>query len=137
MELYVMREVLEGTAARLCARHASDMEVEELVELVKTEKQLTGDYEALAQHNQRFHDAIRRGAHNRYLVKSLSAVNDSMVLLGKSQMLLPERAKAAFIEHSEISSAIAKRNADLAEETTRKHVRAAQRERLKRLFPET
>jgi DNA-binding GntR family transcriptional regulator len=137
MELYVMREVLEGTAARLCARHASDMEVEELVELVKTEKQLTGDYEALAQHNQRFHDAIRRGAHNRYLVKSLSAVNDSMVLLGKSQMLLPERAKAAFTEHSEISSAIAKRNADLAEETTRKHVRAAQRERLKRLFPET
>ena len=32
MELYVMREVLEGTAARLCARHASDMEVEELVQ---------------------------------------------------------------------------------------------------------
>ena len=44
--------------ARLCARHASDMEVEELVELVKTERQLTGDYEALAQHNQRFHENI-------------------------------------------------------------------------------
>src|SRR3954464_13201192 len=30
MELYVMREVLEGTAARLCARHASDVELMEL-----------------------------------------------------------------------------------------------------------
>src|SRR5437868_6797842 len=40
MELYVMREVLEGTAARLCARHASDLEVMELGELAKREGQL-------------------------------------------------------------------------------------------------
>src|SRR5690606_14473520 len=32
LELYVMREVLEGTAARLCARHASDTEIIELEE---------------------------------------------------------------------------------------------------------
>jgi DNA-binding GntR family transcriptional regulator len=135
MELYAMREVLEGTAARLCARHASDMETDELLELVKTEQQLAGNFAALALHNRRFHDAIRRGAHNRYLVKSLNAVNDSMVLLGKSQMLLPHRAKAALTEHAEIARAVAKRDADLAEEATRKHVRAAQRERLKLLFP--
>ena len=137
MELYAMREVLEGTAARLCARHASDMELDQLLELVKTEQQLAGKFESLAQHNQRFHDAIRRGAHNRYLVKSLNAVNDSMVLLGKSQMLLPHRAKAALTEHTEIARAIARRDADAAEEATRKHVRAAQRERMKLLFPET
>src|SRR5512147_688144 len=35
MELYVMREVLEGTAARLCARHASDMELQELSDLIE------------------------------------------------------------------------------------------------------
>src|SRR5687767_14246238 len=40
MELYVMREVLEGTAARLCARHASDMEVLELQELVTRERDM-------------------------------------------------------------------------------------------------
>src|SRR3990172_7199916 len=45
LELYVMREVLEGTAARLCARHASDLEVMELEELVKREERLQGNFE--------------------------------------------------------------------------------------------
>lgn len=134
-ELYVMREVLEGTAARLCARHASDLELQELADLVKREQELQGDYEALALHNRRFHEAIHRGAHNRYLEKSLSAVNDSMWLLGKSQMLLPQRAQIALTEHMEILRAIERRDPDATETIARKHVRAAQRERLKLLFP--
>jgi DNA-binding GntR family transcriptional regulator len=135
MELYAMREVLEGTAARLCARHASDMEVLELADLVAAEQQLQGDAAALLRHNRRFHEAVHRGAHNRYLEKSLLAVNDSMGLLGQPLMLLPHRARAAITEHDEIARAIQKRDADAAEAAARKHVRAAQRERLKRLFP--
>lgn len=136
MELYVMREVLEGTAARLCARHASDLEIMELGELVKREEQLQGNPEALVKLNRLFHDAIHRAAHNRYLEKSLSAVNHSMWLLGKSQMLLPERAKSAKAEHSELLSAIRKRDPEAAEKAARKHVRSAQQQRLKQLFPE-
>lgn len=137
MELYVMREVLEGTAARLCARHASDMEIQDLLDLLELERQMQGNFEALAQHNRRFHQAIRQAAHNRYLVKSLEAVNDSMGLLGKPLMLLPHRAQAALDEHARIVEAIQRRDADAAEEAARQHVRAAQRERLKRLFPES
>jgi DNA-binding FadR family transcriptional regulator len=51
-------------------------------------------------------------------------------------MLLPHRAKAALTEHAEIARCVQKRDADAAEEAARRHVRAAQRERLKRLFPE-
>ncbi len=137
MELYAMREVLEGTAARLCARHASDMEVLELTELVRMERELAGNYETLARHNRRFHEALYRGAHNRYLEKSLVAVDDSMGLLGASQMLMPERAKSAAAEHAELVRAIEKRDADAAEEAARRHVRSAQREHFKMLFPDT
>jgi len=136
MELYVMRETLEGTAARLCARHASDMELLDLAELVERERELQGNFEALAKHNLRFHAAIHRGAHNRYLVKSMAAVNDSMGLLGKPLMLLPHRAQAAAAEHAELVAAIQGRDPDAAEETASRHVRAAQRERIKRLFPD-
>jgi DNA-binding GntR family transcriptional regulator len=135
LELYVMREVLEGTAARLCARHASDMELMQLDELVKREQELQGNADALVRHNQQFHEVIRRGAHNRYLARSLSAVNDSMWLLGRSQMLLPHRARNALEEHTELARAIERRDADAAENYARRHVRAAQAERLKRLFP--
>lgn len=137
LELYVMREVLEGTAARLCARNASDIEIMELQELVKREERLGDNSEALARHNRLFHEAVHRGAHNRYLEKSLSAVNDSMWLLGKSQMLLPERAKTAVVEHAELYDAINRRDADGAEEIARRHVQSARRERLKQLFPES
>ena len=136
LELYVMREVLEGTAARLCARHASDFEIMELEELVKREAQLQGNFEALARHNRLFHDAIHRGAHNRYLEKGLSAVNDSMCLLGPSQMLIPARAQTAKAEHAELVKYIKKRDADGAEAGARRHVRSAQQQRLKQLFPE-
>src|SRR5687767_2522208 len=136
LELYVMREVLEGTAARLCARHASDLEVMELEELVKREDRLQGNFEALARHNRLFHEAVHRGAHNRYLEKSLSAVNDSMYLLGPSQMLLPERAETARGQHAELLDAIRKRDGDAAEAAARRHVRSAQQQRLKQLFPD-
>lgn len=137
MELYVMRELLEGTAARLCARHASDMEVMDLLELVAAEKKLQGEFETLARHNRRFHEAVHRGAHNRYLEKALSAVNDSMGLLGRSQMLLPHRAQIALDEHTELAHAIERRDAEGAEAAARRHVLAAQRERLKVLFPDS
>jgi len=137
MELYVMRETLEGTAARLCARHASDMEVMDLVELVERERGLQGNVEALPRHNRLFHEAIHRGAHNRYLEKSLAAVNDSMGLLGNPLMLLPHRAQAALDEHADIARAIERHDPEAADEAARRHVRAAQRERLKRLFPES
>ena len=137
LELYVMREVLEGTAARLCARNASDFELMELEELVKREARLQDDFDALARHNRLFHEAVHRGAHNRYLEKSLSAVNDSMWLLGKSQMLLPERAKLAQTEHAELLAAIRKRDPDAAEKAARRHVRSAQQRRLKQLFPDS
>ncbi|HEX2827605.1 MAG TPA: GntR family transcriptional regulator [Burkholderiales bacterium] len=137
LELYVMREVLEGTAARLCARNASDIELLELSELVKREAKLVDDLDALVRHNRQFHEAVHRGAHNRYLEKSLSAVNDSMWLLGRSQMLIPERAQESIDEHAELFRAIERRDADAAEDLARRHVQSARRERLKQLFPES
>jgi DNA-binding GntR family transcriptional regulator len=136
LELYAMREVLEGTAARFCARHASEFEILELEELVRREAQLDENYDALVRHNRLFHNAIHRGAHNRYLEKSLAAVNDSMCLLGPSQMLLPERAQAAASEHATLLKHIKQRDGDGAEAAARRHVRSAQQQRLKQLFPE-
>jgi DNA-binding GntR family transcriptional regulator len=80
--------------------------------------------------------AVHRGAHNRYLEKSLAAVNDTMHLLGPSQMLLPERARSARAEHAELFRCIKKRHGDAAEAAARRHVRSAQQQRLKQFFPD-
>ena len=134
-ELYEMREVLEGTAARLFTRHASEIEVEDLLDLVQQERLLQGRGQELAAHNQKFHLQIHRGAHNRFLEKALRAVNAVRWLLGPSQMLAAERAEQALAEHAELVQAIQKRDADLAETSARRHVRSAQVRRMKTLFP--
>jgi len=112
------------------------LRLKDLVDLVERERQLQGDFEALPQHNRRFHAAVHRGAHNRYLEKSLMAIND-LGLMGSPLMSLPHRAQSAAAEHAQIVEAIQRRDPAAAEEAARAHVRAAQRERLKRLFPET
>jgi DNA-binding GntR family transcriptional regulator len=134
LELYLMRELLEGTAAGLCALHATELELMELEDLVRKEKTLKGDYEGLARHNRRFHEAIYHGAHNRYLEKSLNAVNDSMWLLGRSQMYRPERADEAYEQHRQLLEAILSRDNVTAEKLARAHIAAAKKVRLQALF---
>jgi DNA-binding GntR family transcriptional regulator len=134
LELYTMRELLEATAARLCATFATEIEMLDLEQMLAREKQLRGDYEALAKHNRRFHEAIYHGAHNKYLEKSLHAVNDSMWLLGKSQMLDPARAEQAYEQHEQLLHAILSRDAVLAEKLALAHIQAAKKARLAALF---
>ena len=45
VELYAMREVLEGTAAGLAARHASEPDLAQLAELIAIEKNLQGKFD--------------------------------------------------------------------------------------------
>ena len=135
-ELYEMREVLEGTAARLFTRHASDLEVQELFDLLDLERRLKGKPQELAAHNLKFHAHIHRGAHNRFLEKALRAVNAVRWLLGPTQMFSAERARQSLAEHTELVQAIERRAPELAESVARKHLRSAQLRRMKTLFPQ-
>lgn len=132
-ELYAMREVLEGTVAAFAARQASDGEVALLRDLHAIEAGLISRPPELARHNERFHSALYGAAHNRYLLKALNALRDARALLGASTLLDTDRAAQAHAEHDAIVSAIEARNAASAEAAARAHIRAAGRERLRRL----
>lgn len=130
-ELYLMRDVLEGTAARLAARHASEAEVAVLRDLVDVEAKLGKDAKQLAQHNRRFHEALYLAAHNRFLLKTLNALRDALALLGETTYAAPGRAKAAVQEHRAIVEAIASGDAAAAEAAARTHIQGAQRARIR------
>lgn len=132
-ELYAMREVLEGTAARLAARHASDVEIDFLREINIRDAQLTTP-EALAANNRLFHETLYRCAHNRYLVKTLNTLQESMALLGRTTLAAPGRAETSRAEHAAIVEALARRDPDAADQAARAHITAAYRIRLEQLF---
>src|SRR5690625_1615192 len=98
MELYEMRVVLESNAARFAATHASEAEIFSLNEIMKRYEEATTPTEQ-ARHNRVFHNALAYAAHNRYLLKSLNSLRDSMMLLGKTTFELPNRAKQVIAEH--------------------------------------
>ncbi|MBK3735217.1 FCD domain-containing protein [Azospirillum brasilense] len=131
MELYSMRDVLEGTAAAMAARHASEAEVANLEHLLSLEDRFADDAAGMAEHNRRFHEAIYRSAHNRYLLRTLNALQDPLSLLSKTTFSLTERRTAAHPEHVAIVEAIRARDPERAECAARAHIRAAQQARLR------
>ena len=134
MELYQMREVLEGTAAGLAARHASEAEIGILQDLVAADKGSAADPKEVSTHNRQFHGAVYRAAHNRYLLKTLNVLGDAMALLGMTTMSLTGRSDTAREEHAAIVAAISAHDPATAESAARKHIREAQRSRLRLMF---
>jgi DNA-binding GntR family transcriptional regulator len=129
VELYVMREALEGTAAALAAQHASSIEVAALAELIQREAEHLGDGAELSRINQQVHRLLYFAAHNRYLLRSLSALADTMTLL-PTMLGDAERAKESHTEHLRLLAAIQARDPAAAEAAARAHLRSAQRHRV-------
>lgn len=129
VELYVMREILEGAAARLAAQHASETEIAAMEELVAGEPAIFADAPKLAAVNQRLHGLLYLAAHNRYLLRSLEQLSANMALL-PSLLTIGGRAQQAHEEHLALLAALRARDGAAAEEAAKAHSRAAQKQRL-------
>lgn len=130
-ELYVVRAELEGLAARLAARHATDEEVRVLRAMVAEDQALLNDPQALSRANRRFHKQIHLASHNRYLVQQLDLVHRSMALLASTSLAAEGRGTAALAEHHAIVEAIAAGDGNAAYEALRAHISRAFETRLK------
>lgn len=133
MELYEMRAVLEGTAARLAARAASPVELRELASINAEMAESTEDSAALALLNRQFHRRLMDAARNRFLLKSAETVEKTLLILGPTSMDTPERARAAVEEHTAVLAALEARDGATAEQAMRQHMENAQLTRLRML----
>lgn len=130
-ELYALREILEGAAARLAAMHASDLEIEEMREWQLRFERAQDDARTMALANRRLHEVIFRSARNRYLDTALKDMQDAISILGRTTFSVAGRALTATAEHRAMIEAIVARNPDAAETRAREHIRSALRARMK------
>ena len=130
-ELYAVRAELEGLAARLAARHATDEEVRVLRAMAEEDRRLANDPTALARANRRFHHQIHLASHNRYLVQQLDLVHRSMALMARTTLAAKGRDAVSLAEHQDIVDAIAARDEARAEAALRRHISMAFETRLK------
>jgi DNA-binding GntR family transcriptional regulator len=130
-ELYVVRTELEGLAARLAARHATDEEVQVLQDMVEEDRALLEDPATLARANRRFHKQIHLASHNRFLVQQLDLVHRSMALMATTSLAAQGRGEIALGEHQAIVDAITNRDEEAAYTALRDHISVAFVTRLK------
>lgn len=132
-ELYEMRGVLESTAASLAAKHATDVEISLLRALMEADREMTDAVE-IANNNRMFHQVLYQCGHNRFLLKTLQALQNSMLLLGNSTLAERGRPDEARHEHEAIVNALEARDPEAAAEAARKHIKEAYKTRLSRFL---
>ncbi|WP_134725364.1 GntR family transcriptional regulator [Paracoccus luteus] len=132
MELYEMRAVIEGTAARLAARAASPVEIEALAALNHEFAEASDERQA-AELNRQFHEMLLNAAKNRFLMRAVSSLQKTMLILGPTTLMERSRVADAQREHCAILAALSARDGQKAEAEMRAHIEAAQHVRLKSL----
>ncbi|MEP4037814.1 GntR family transcriptional regulator [Pseudophaeobacter sp.] len=130
-ELYMVRRELEGLAASLAARHATEEEVRVLKDMVQEDDALVDRPTDLAKANRRFHEQIHLASHNRYLVQQLNLVHRSMALMATTSLAAEGRGEIAQAEHKKIVAAIEARDEEAAGQALKDHISVAFMTRLK------
>ncbi len=140
VELYEIRESLEGMACRLAAERMTDAEIEELRQVLHTHERDAAFQAGVGYYQQEgdfdFHYRIIQGAGNRTLTQMLCGELYQLVRMYRIQFsATPNRPRQAFAEHHRILDAIADRDGELAELLMRRHIGASKRN-IARHFPD-
>jgi DNA-binding GntR family transcriptional regulator len=125
IELYVMRESLEGLASRLAARRSARRCLDEFSVMIPEMKRVgeAGDYVKLSRLNFKFHEIVREAAGNRYLDRSLAQIQNAARRFPDPTLSLPGRVKESIEEHVVLADAISRGDAPRAEQLAVDHMR--------------
>lgn len=123
-ELFDLREMLEGLAARLAAERISAGTLDEVTEAYRAlAARRARNMDELKAFGRLLHGAIMREARSPRLEEMISLVGQQVQLLGEFQLAAEGRAETAFREHGDLIGALRAREPDAAESLMRLHVR--------------
>lgn len=124
LEVYTIRAVLEGLAARLAAERISPSKLKRLNELVEAMEKACehNDEEALQTLHMEFNAIIYEAAESPRLHQLISNLADYIVGFTKVGYSVPGRMRAATCEHRALVEALGKGDSRLAEEIARQHI---------------
>lgn len=130
LELYEVREAMEGMACRLAARQMPTAEIDSLKELLEKHESQAELQQNLAYYQKEgdldFHYRIVLGSGNKKLMELLCGELYYLVRMYRYRFSATSgRPKRAFQEHYRIVDAIEQRDEELAEMLMRRHIRAS------------
>jgi len=144
MEIYQIREAMEGMAARLAAKHMSGGEIQHLQGLLAWHQRAVDNPDTYTKSEIKqdadldFHFCIIQGSQNKRLVTMLCQDLYDLVRFYRFR-LNPGFAPTAMQEHEMIVQAISRGDGEMAELLMRHHIRASRdraRKNLEKMAPE-
>ena len=123
-EILESRMVLEGLAARYAAQNATEEQVAELREILKEMRSLldAGDLVGASELNARLHALLLEIAGHRTVSRLVAMLSSQLVRFQYRTILAPGRAEQSHAEHRAIVDAVARGDADAAEQAVRDHL---------------
>ena len=127
IDIYRLRERLEGLASSLAAQRITEEEIEKLTEAVDlAEFYMTKkDTEHTKELDTVFHSIIYKASGSRFLARTLSELHRKIKSYRKLSLSVPGRPEKTEGEHREILEAIKKGDSEMADRLTSLHVRRA------------
>ncbi|MBV2090275.1 MAG: GntR family transcriptional regulator [Candidatus Thiodiazotropha sp. (ex Ctena orbiculata)] len=132
IEIFQLREALEGMAARLAAQNMTEIEIEELQKLLDQHGEQIAEQQGQAYFQKQgdldFHYRIVQGSKNKQLIELLC--NDLYHLLRMYRYqfgMRSKRSQQAYEEHQYLINAISARDPEMAELLMRQHIRSSRR----------
>lgn len=125
LEIYELREVLEGFAVRKASENIDKESLKLLKEILsKGEKYIrNGNFKDYSNIDEQFHKILWNLSGNKRLFRILENIRSIIRLLMTSSVNIPGRASASLLEHRKILSAIEKNNPELAESYMKEHIK--------------
>lgn len=127
IDIYRLRERLEGLASALATERITDEEINELSETVDLAEFYIKrqDTEHIKELDTAFHSIIYKASGSRFLSRTLSELHKKIKSYRKRSLAVPGRLEKSEKEHREILDAIKAKDAELADRLTSLHVRRA------------
>lgn len=135
-DLYAVRALLEGFAARGFARHAGEADRAALEASLDALGRAEGTPALLAAKAE-FYDTLVRGCGNVLVGEMLGRLHRRVMVLRATSMSRPERLPASLRELRALADALARRDARAAERLAIAHIRAAEAAALPMLQEDT
>jgi DNA-binding GntR family transcriptional regulator len=130
-EIYEVRGILEGAAARAAAERHTAFDADRLRDLVARLEEGEDDAEQRMQLNRAFHAAIWRAGHNSILVEQIERLYVTSIGHMSTTLADERRWRDSIDEHRRLLAAIVEGDGDEAERLTLEHLRAARDVRLR------
>jgi DNA-binding GntR family transcriptional regulator len=136
IDLFEVREVLEGLVARLATENMNPALINRLMHSLEKVSSVDGDNNKLLKYTPadvEFHALLLEACGNELLKSMMESVNVNLQMVRLRTVALPGRPEQTVKEHYEIAAAIEKRDSTLAEKLMRKHVASVRKDALKNM----